>query len=164
MFLDSLSSNNYFAKYANVRVYYTMVKRALLTGSNYAATPSIKLNGCINDIINIRNVLIDAYGYSDLNIHVLRDDDKTRLTTKANILNRIAQLVSISTASDTLWIHYSGHGTQIRDVNGDEVDGFDECIIPCNYNVAGIITDDELFSLLKNAKCQLIICLVVVLH
>lgn len=135
-----------------------MVKRALLIGLNYTATPSVKLFGCINDIINMRNTLIDAYGYQDANIYMLRDDDKSRLPTRANILAALSQLIASSTASDMLWIHYSGHGTQVRDTNRDEVDGFDECIVPCNYNTDGIITDDELFAIFKNAKCQLMIC------
>ena len=135
-----------------------MTKRALLIGSNYTATPAVQLNGCINDIVNVRNTLIDAYGYQDSNILVLRDDDNRRLPTKANIMRLLSQLVAISNQSDMLWVHYSGHGTQIRDRNGDEADGMDECIVPCNYNVAGVITDDEIYAVLNNAKCQMMIC------
>lgn len=135
-----------------------MTTRALLIGCNYTATPAVQLSGCINDIVNMRNTLIDAYGYKDSNIFMLRDDDKMRLSTKANIMNSLYQLVAISQPSDMLWVHYSGHGTQIRDVNGDESDGFDECIVPCNYNVAGIITDDELYAIINNAKCKMMIC------
>ena len=136
-----------------------MSKRALLIGSNYTATPSAQLGGCINDVVNMRNTLIDAYGYQDRNIFVLRDDDPSRLPTRANILAGMSQLIAMSSAADTLWIHYSGHGTQIRDTNGDEIDSLDECIVPSNFTTAGIITDDELFSILRNAKCRLIICL-----
>jgi len=135
-----------------------MTKRALLIGANYTATPSVQLSGCINDIVNVRNTLIDAYGYQDANIIMLRDDDKTRLPTRKNISYFITQVINSSTANDTLWVHYSGHGTQVRDTNGDEADGFDECIVPCDYNSAGIITDDELFTTIKNAKCQLVLC------
>lgn len=135
-----------------------MTKRALLIGLNYTATPTVQLGGCINDIINMRNVLIDAYGYQDPNIYILRDDDKNRLPTRSNIIVWLSQLIAMSTSSDTLWVHYSGHGTQIRDTNGDEQDSFDECIVPCNYNTAGVITDDDLFAIIKNAKCQLILC------
>jgi len=136
-----------------------MSRRALLIGSNYTATPAAQLGGCINDVINMRNTLIDAYGYQDQNIYVLRDDDANRLPTRANILAGLSYLISISSTADTLWVHYSGHGTQVRDANGDEQDKHDECIVPCNYNTAGIITDDELFSIFRNAKCRLIICL-----
>lgn len=139
-------------------LFHKMTKRALLIGSNYTATPSVQLGGCINDIVNMRNTLIDAYGYQDQNINVLRDDDANRLPTRANILASMSRLVSMSSPADTLWIHYSGHGTQVRDTNGDEQDKFDECIVPCNYNTAGVITDDELIAILKTARCQLIIC------
>jgi len=134
-----------------------MTKRALLIGCNYTATPAVKLTGCINDVVHMRNTLIDAYGYQAANIYLLRDDVNNMLPTRANILSYLTQLVATSVAADTLWIHYSGHGTQVRDTNKDETDGFDECIVPCNYNTAGVITDDDLFNIFKNAKCQLII-------
>ena len=135
-----------------------MSKRALLIGCNYAATPSVALQGCINDIVNVRNVLIDAYGYPDSNIFMLRDDDNARLPTRTNILTCLANLVSMSSATDTLWLHYSGHGTQIRDTNADESDGLDEAIVPCDYSRAGMISDDELFNIIKFAKCTIIMC------
>lgn len=134
-----------------------MTKRALLIGCNYIATPSAKLNGCINDVVNVRNTLIDAYGFQSQNICFLRDDDSSKLPTKTNILNNLASMIGVCSPDDTLWVHYSGHGTQVRDTNGDETDGLDECIVPCNYNVAGVITDDELYNIIKNAKCQLML-------
>jgi hypothetical protein len=135
-----------------------MAKRAFLIGANYTATPAVQLQGCINDIVNVRNMLIDAYGYQDSNIYVLRDDDGRRLPTKANILAGLVGIIAMSRPNDTVWVHYSGHGSQIRDLNGDEKDGLDECIVPCDYNVVGFITDDELFAILKNAKCRMILC------
>lgn len=135
-----------------------MAKRALLIGLNYTATPAIQLQGCINDVVNVRNMLIDAYGYQDSNIYVLRDDDNMRLPTKANILAGLKNIIAMSSAADTVWVHYSGHGSQMRDLNGDETDALDECIVPSNYNVAGYITDDDLFAILKNAKCRMILC------
>ena len=45
------------------------------------------------------------------------------------------------------FFHYSGHGTQIKDVSGDEDDGFDESIIPIDDNP---ILDDELRKLLAD--------------
>jgi hypothetical protein len=135
-----------------------MAKRALLIGANYTATPAVQLMGCINDVVNVRNMLIDAYGYQPANIYVLRDDDNTRLPTKANILAGLANIIAMSSAVDTVWVHYSGHGSQIRDLNSDETDGLDECIVPSNYNVAGYVTDDDLFAILKNAKCRMILC------
>jgi hypothetical protein len=135
-----------------------MAKRALLIGCNYLATPQATLYGCINDVVNMRNMLIDAYGYQSSNIVMLRDDDKYRLPTRANILAYIAYFINTASSSDTVWIHYSGHGTRLRDINGDESDGADEAIVPCDYMKAGMIVDDELFNLIRPAKCTLILC------
>ena len=134
-----------------------MVKRALLIGSNYTATPQATLYGCINDIVNVRNVLVDAYGYLPANIVMLRDDDKNRLPTKINIMNNLTQIIKSSSPSDEIWIHYSGHGTQLRDANGDEAEGLDEAIVPCDFYTAGMISDDEIFNVISKATCRLLI-------
>jgi hypothetical protein len=42
----------------------------------------------------------------------------------------------------------SGHGGQVRDEDGDEEDGFDECLVPVNYKQAGFIKDDDLYTAL----------------
>ncbi|KAK8870051.1 hypothetical protein IAR55_000621 [Kwoniella newhampshirensis] len=45
---------------------------------------------------------------------------------------------------DALFFHYSGHGTQMEDVDGDEEDGYDEvAICPLDYQQAGLIIDDD---------------------
>ena len=136
-----------------------MPKRAFLIGCNYTATPSIQLSGCINDVINMRNTLIDAYGWQDSNIYTLRDDYSNRLPTKANIMYYLTQLIAMSSASDLLWVHYSGHGTQIKSTDSDEADNLDECIVPCDYTTSGVITDNELYAILKNAKCKVMLLL-----
>jgi len=47
------------------------------------------------------------------------------------------------------FFHYSGHGGQIEDTDGDEADGFDEIIFPLDHNQEdGIISDDKLNDLL----------------
>ena len=136
-----------------------MVKRALLIGANYTATPVNKLNGCIDDIVNIHNMLIDAYAYEDSNIVMLRDDNPvpSKLPTKANILANLASILSVSSPADEVWVHYSGHGSQVKDANGDEIDRLDEMIVPCDYPRAGFITDDELFNVIAKSKCRLLL-------
>lgn len=131
-----------------------MTKRALLIGCNYTATPSVKLNGCINDIVHMRNTLIDAYGYQPANVYMLRDDSSSQLPTRNNILYLLTQLVAVSLAGDTLWVHYSGHGTQIQEFGLGLQDG----IVPCDYNTAGFIDQLALNGIIKNAKCKMILC------
>jgi metacaspase-1 len=135
------------------------MKKALLIGINYVSDPQARLFGCINDAVALKNMLIDAYDYSSENILVLRDDVQQTnvLPTRSNILNNIAQLMNQSSSLSEIWIHFSGHGSQIRDTNGDERDGKDEIIIPSDFRTAGIIVDDQLRALLNGAKCRVML-------
>ena len=133
------------------------MKFALLIGSNYKNIPNARLYGCINDIINIKNMLIDAYDYTNSNIIVLRDDKPNLLPTRANIINNLNNVINESANYEELWIHYSGHGSQYVDDNFDEIDGKDEAIVPCDFQTEGFITDDVIFNIIKNSKCKTII-------
>ena len=132
----------------------TGTKRALLIGVNYLQSPNARLYGCIEDINNIRSVLIDAYGYISENIVMLRDDEPTRMPTKANILAALQKIIASSGVNDEIWFHYSGHGAQVRDSDADEADGADEVIVPVDYLTNGIITDDELFTIVQKIRCR----------
>lgn len=131
-----------------------VIKRALLIGINYYKTPSARLNGCIEDVKSIQNMLIDAYGYTNENIVVLRDDIASSVPTKSRILLALQQIIAVSAPNDELWFHYSGHGTQLRDTNGDENDRLDEAIVPEDFQTSGMITDDDLFTLIRNIRCR----------
>jgi hypothetical protein len=45
---------------------------------------------------------------------------------------------------DNVWIHYSGHGSFVKDREGDEADGCDECLVPSDYERSGVISDDDI--------------------
>ena len=133
------------------------MKFALLIGSNYRNIPNARLYGCINDIINIKNMLIDAYDYNTPNIIILRDDNPSMLPTRENIINNLTYVINESHKYNELWIHYSGHGSRIIDNNYDENDGYDEVVVPCDFQTEGFITDDIIFNIIKNSKCRTII-------
>ena len=134
------------------------MKKALLVGINYYNTSS-QLNGCIDDIQNMRNMLIDAYHYGVSDIVMLRDDVSTPAMqpTRVNILAQMRSLIAESSGLEEIWIHYSGHGSQIKDTNRDEVSGLDSVLVPVDYNSQGFIVDDELFNLIKLIKCRAIL-------
>jgi len=136
-----------------------MVKRALLIGINYNSLPDLKLNGCVNDVISMRNVLIDAYGYDKRNMTMLRDDGlpQYQLPNRNNIMNSLESLCALTTTTDELWVHYSGHGTYRRDNNNDEMDGYDEVIIPLDYQINGSVVDEQLKAVLETAAGTVII-------
>ncbi|KAJ2927725.1 hypothetical protein H1R20_g9369, partial [Candolleomyces eurysporus] len=124
-------------------------KKALLIGINYFGT-SAELGGCINDVLNLRKFITERWGYDNSNIVALTDDKKVSqlAPTKANILAQLKELVKGAQQNDALFLCYSGHGTQIRDKDGNEIDGQDEVICPVDYKTAGYIDDDVLHEIL----------------
>ncbi len=123
--------------------------KGLFIGINYFGT-ACELRGCINDINTISQLYKKLYGLT--NVLMLSDDQNRtdKLPTKYNILKGIEWLVSNNKPGEQLFFHYSGHGSYVTDTNGDEPDGKDECIIPCDYNTNGYIVDDELHIELVN--------------
>lgn len=130
-------------------------KKALLVGCNYTSTP-YQLKGCVNDIVNMSHFLTDALDYDLNNLITLRDDNPSMPPTKVNILGALKHLISQSANLTEIWFHYSGHGSRVRDVNGDEADGLDEVIVPLDFTRSGVITDDDLFEIIKDVKCRLV--------
>lgn len=139
----------------------SVAKKALLIGCNYFNDSNNRLYGCINDVINMQNTLVDAFDYDLDNIVVLRDDSRSSssLPTRANILSRLRNLTLESGRLSEVWIHYSGHGSQVRDTNNDESDSLDEIIVPVDFRTAGIIRDDDFFSILQtfSVNCRIIL-------
>lgn len=123
-------------------VHRAPLKRALLIGIDYIGTP-IRLNGCINDVMLVRQHLTTTANYSPLNVRTMTDNGFR--PTMSNIMNAINWFVSGLRSGDTLFFHYSGHGTSIIDRNNDEIDGRDEAIVPLDYNTRGVISDDWIF-------------------
>ena len=72
------------------------------------------------------------------------EEDDRRVPTKRNIRRALGWLVEGSRAGDSLVFFYSGHGSQVRDHDGDELDGYDESLLPVDYETKGRILDDEL--------------------
>lgn len=77
-----------------------------------------------NDVPLIERTLTDL-GFPENNIMYLKDAD----ATKEGIQDALNDLYSKITPGDHVVIHYSGHGHQIFDDNGDEIDGLDEALV-----------------------------------
>lgn len=126
---------------------------ALLIGINYIGT-SAQLGGCQNDVLKMSEVLKTHYNFAPENISILIDKSGYISPTATNIISQLNSLYLRSKKEkiNTLYIHYSGHGTNVVDRNGDETDGKDECIVPLDYLKAGVITDDLIYSFLSKIK------------
>ncbi len=74
-----------------------MSKRALLIGCNYSAANA--LYGCINDVIQMKGLLIDVYGFDPASIVTLRDDDPSNMPRKERIVRELHALVAANPVS-----------------------------------------------------------------
>jgi hypothetical protein len=74
-----------------------------------------------------------------------------RATRKA-IATGIDQLLSRSHAGDVAVIQFAGHGTQLPDTSGDEIDGFDEAWVPCDFNDGEFVIDDDIAVMLDKYR------------
>ncbi|KIM47214.1 hypothetical protein M413DRAFT_440710 [Hebeloma cylindrosporum] len=124
-------------------------KRALCIGINYRGQPN-ELRGCVNDAKHVREFLISHGRYKSSDILLLTDDSKDprSLPTRDNLIQAMKWLVRGAKKDDSLFFHYSGHGGQTRDLDGDEVDGWDEVIYPLDFKSKGPIIDDEMHAIM----------------
>ncbi|GAA0171199.1 hypothetical protein LIER_25289 [Lithospermum erythrorhizon] len=120
-------------------------RRAVLCGITYKGHPK-SLPGSINDVICMKNFLINKLGFPNSSVILLTDDemDRSRIPTKMNIRRALHWLVQGCQPGDSLVFHYSGHGSKLRDSDGDEVDGHDESLCPVDYETEGRMLDDEI--------------------
>src|SRR5262245_39211298 len=125
-----------------------MAKKALLIGINRYKIPGAYLRGCVNDLKNIQSVLTTYFGFANKDIAVLTD---YAATTKA-IKNEITKLVSGAKKGDVILLHYSGHGANVPDTNGDEADHRDEILCPTDLDWKKPLTDDWLRTTFNKLK------------
>lgn len=121
----------------------------MLIGINYFGQKG-QLRGCVNDVKNMSAYLNQSFGYAREDMVLLTDDQQNPMSqpTKVNILRAMHWLVKDAQPNDSLFFHYSGHGGQTPDLDGDEDDGYDEVIYPSDFRVAGFIVDDEMHRIM----------------
>lgn len=124
-------------------------KRALLIGINYIGQKG-ELRGCINDVIKIKEYLIgQGFHEGEDNMLILTEqEDGPDWPTRERMVEGMQWLVDGAASGDNLFFHYSGHGTRVADTSGDEKDGFDEALVPFDYNTAGVLIDDDVNRLI----------------
>jgi hypothetical protein len=85
---------------------------------------------------------------------IMRDDANTDprgpfFPTGKNILAAMHWLVSEPNTCN--FLHYSGHGSQVKDPDGDRDSGFDDTIVPTDFETKGQIDSDKLHRTLVSA-------------
>jgi uncharacterized caspase-like protein len=131
---------------------------ALLVGINkYAEPRAQRLHGAVNDVKNMRQVLVREYGFPDGNIHTLTNEE----ATLAAIRDAFREMSQRLGPDDIFVFHFSGHGTWLPDDNGDELrdregDRRDEALCPydCLENKENALRDDELGQMLDRIRAR----------
>ncbi|MBQ0090655.1 MAG: caspase family protein [Prevotellaceae bacterium] len=132
-------------------------KRALIIGiGDYPEESGWgKINGD-KDIPIVEDMLI-ANGFERQHIVALANAQ----ATKNGIQTAMMSLTTSAQQNDVVYIHFSGHGQQVADENGDEDDGMDEAWIPFDaraiyiegqYEGENHILDDELYGWFSGIK------------
>jgi hypothetical protein len=127
-----------------------MARRALLIGINRYQIPGADLRGCVNDVTNIRAALLKYFAFRAADIRTLTD----LRATKSAMQSAIKALVSSGKAGDVLYLHYSGHGSNVPDKNGDEADHRDEILCPSDLDWKDPLTDDWLRTAFNKLKAR----------
>jgi len=139
-FNPQLSKNYIFTNNPN--------KFAITIGINYNNDDSNNndLFGCINDLNNINEFLLEKCSFTSSQIISLCNSE----ATKENIENAIIAMIEFSNTNPhaELWFSFSGHGSQKNSFI--ENDGKTELVCPVDYKINGFISDNWLNSQLCN--------------
>ena len=132
--------------FSSSSILHAQTRRALVIGLGQQEDKAWgKINGD-KDVLYVDKILKDAK-FKAGNIRKLVN----KQATKKAIVNAFKLLMAQSRRGDIIYVHYSGHGQQMKDVHNDEKDGLDECWIPydayrkpCNKDRGEKhLTDDE---------------------
>ncbi|KAK3221050.1 hypothetical protein Dsin_015020 [Dipteronia sinensis] len=118
-------------------------KKAVLVGCNYPNTKN-ELHGCINDVVAMKEVLIERFRFEPSGIELLTDATRPGsnlvMPTGANIKAALKRMVDGAEAGDVLFFHYSGRETRIPSMKPGCPFRQDEAIVPTDFN---LITDQK---------------------
>jgi metacaspase-1 len=127
-----------------------MKRKAVLCGiNNYKTAPSLR--GCLNDVENIKSLLINRFEFDVSDIHELKDNE----VIKTNLEQQWKWLTENAVSEDVLVFHFSGHGSNVEDLDGDEEDARDEitCLYDMDFNNPNsYILDDEWYEWVRQVN------------
>lgn len=131
------------------------MKKALLIGINKYHNSAWNLEGCVNDALDIKDLLENTYEFNE--IKTLLDFEATR----ENILEELKKLVTSLKENDVGVFYNSSHGSQVPDKYPfDEADGLEEILIPSDHSWDNPLTDDNIHEIVqllhKNARLYIV--------
>ena len=120
------------------------------------------LRGAVNDVVEMRKVLeSDRYNVPPANIVMLTDEQGTKAKIfeafQTHLVAEAREHFEKTNRRDAVvMFEFSGHGSQVPDVDGDEDDHLDETLVTYDSEDAPgknfDITDDEIFALTSELR------------
>lgn len=106
--------------------------------------PESQLAGAVRDARAMAEMLIERHGFAPGNVLRRFGAEATRRA----LLEDLETLRRRVRADDQVVFFFSGHGSQMTDREGDEGDGLDETLVPCDSGRSDAenrdVTDDEI--------------------
>jgi hypothetical protein len=68
----------------------------------------------------MKEYIMSEHGFKKKYMKILMDDDEHTSPTKSNILKAYRNLIKRAKPGDAVFCHFSGHGGQVEDLDGDE--------------------------------------------
>jgi hypothetical protein len=168
---QNISAHRISATLAIVFMLYSLVgsasagNRALLIGTGEYKNSHFNLPGIAYDI-DIMEGFARKLGFQTQEIRTLVKDQVTFDNIKESFDNFLSRGVG---PTDSLLIYYTGHGLQVRDKNGDELDGRDEALTlyglrPTQGGYKGVLIDDDIESFLSGLPSDNVLLVVDACH
>jgi metacaspase-1 len=126
---------------------------------NYPKESGWEAISSLNDVDLVKNALFKQ-GFLEKDILVIQDAQ----ATAAGMRKALRDLKARTGPGDVVYVHFSSHGQQITDDNGDEIDGLDEAIVgygaPVServnpkYTFDNHLRDEELGRLIDSVRLK----------
>ena len=118
-------------------------RKALIVGINEYQNPNNNLQGCVPDAQDMAATL-RMLGFPASKQRLLINEQ----ASTDGILAGLDWLTKDMASGDVCIFYYSGHGSQVADLNNEETDRLDEIICPwdISWNGRKYITDDQLYD------------------
>ena len=137
--------------------------KALIIGVQEYRNPDANLVGIDIDVNQFKQAVL-RLGVAPDNILILMNER----ATEPNIKQAFKHFLGDVKASDRVYVYFSGHGSRIRDMDGDESDGVDEFLVTYEFDhrkpIDGALLDDEVHELLTGVPSQNVVAVVDACH
>lgn len=109
-----------------------------------------------DEVVLLKETLQQRFGFADKDVVILTTPEET---TREAILQAFQRhLIDATKPGEIVYFHFSGHGQPIPDDGQDELDGYDESLVPSDYvskmDGSRNIRDDELGRLIERLKAK----------